>query len=686
MEYSDLWFYIWFSFRIVFIGLIFIYLVSGLDDLLVDLIYYARATYRFLFKRKKIKPLTVEELNQRPEQMTAVLIPAWKEDNVIGKMLSTACSTLDYRSYRIFVGTYPNDEETRLEVERVREIHSHITPVVTPLAGPTNKADCLNWIIQEVRAYEARHHMAFQIFVLHDAEDILHPLSLKYYNYLIPRAQMIQLPVYILNHQYLNFVNGTYLDEFAEVHTKELRVRELLTSSIPSAGVGTALSRAAIEFLSKKRKNQIFNIQTLTEDYQLGIVLQELEGKKMFLQQRIERVETSRRKISKREVQKRISEPISTREFFPNSFGAAVRQKSRWILGICLQGWSYGWTKSLGSNYFLFRDRKSLLTNIAVFAGYLVVFFWIACKLVEAVRPELAIPPLIEPREIYYKLLLVVLFLFLWRILNRVYCVWRLYGVLHGFLSIPRLILGNLLNFCATCMALKRFIKSKLTGEQPAWGKTEHAFPTESQLGGFHRKLGDLLLEARKITPSQLHDGLKEQRKRGGKIGEVLVDMGMLWDEDLVFAIAKQRNEKAVEIDPFATPPLLLNMVSRETAERFRVFPLALENDTLVLATDELDRTERLKEISRRFNRPVSFRLTSKPDLDFAISRGYGSRTHPVPRALENRLGQRLIVAGKLNNGELKEAIRLQKRTRQKLGEILVQKNMVSSKQLEPFI
>ena len=31
--------------------------------------------------------------------------------------------------------------------------------------------------------------------VLHDSEDVLHPLELKFFNYLLPRKDMIQLPV-----------------------------------------------------------------------------------------------------------------------------------------------------------------------------------------------------------------------------------------------------------------------------------------------------------------------------------------------------------------------------------------------------------------------------------------------------------------------------------------------------------
>ena len=69
------------------IGLIVIFLVSGLDDFFVDVVYYCRAAYRFLFKRNKVKPITWEQLEAVPEKPVAIMVPAWKEADVIADMV-----------------------------------------------------------------------------------------------------------------------------------------------------------------------------------------------------------------------------------------------------------------------------------------------------------------------------------------------------------------------------------------------------------------------------------------------------------------------------------------------------------------------------------------------------------------------------------------------------------------------
>ena len=134
-------------------------------------------------------------------------------------------NVLDYREYVVFVGTYPNDQQTIDEVERMRRRYKRLRRVEVPHDGPTSKADCLNWLILAIFDYEKRHDIEFAGVILHDSEDVLHPMELRFYNYLLPRKDMIQLPVTSLDREWYELVAGVYMDEFAEWHAKDLVVR-----------------------------------------------------------------------------------------------------------------------------------------------------------------------------------------------------------------------------------------------------------------------------------------------------------------------------------------------------------------------------------------------------------------------------------------------------------------------------
>jgi adsorption protein B len=669
---ENILFFTWLIFRALFVGLLFLFLISGLDDLFVDIVYYFRHLHRYLFKRKIIKDVTVEQLAEKPEQNAAILIPAWDESAVIFQMVLNTVTSVQYKNFHIFVGSYPNDEPTRLAVEKVREIHSNVSVIVTPADGPTNKADCLNWIFQGVRVFEKDHDVKFDFYVMHDAEDVVHPLSLKYYNFLIPRIHFIQIPVFPFTVKLGNIVTGIYMDEFAESHTKDMRVREVLANALPSAGVGTAISAEAIAYLAEKSKNQIFDIDTLTEDYMMGLKLSEFQGKSIFLQTQVVPANAPKtedgQKISK--------EPMATREFFPGSFWQAVHQKARWILGISLQGWSFGWSKTFGENYFLFRDRKSVVTNLAVVVGYVVVIYSLIHGYIRHFT-DIAVPPLIEANEWSFFILKIVLIMFIWRMLNRIRATWVIYGPAHGFMAVPRLFVGNILNFFATCAAIDRFVKAKISGKMPEWGKTDHAFPTEEQLRGYRHRLGDLLLEKHFVTAAQLEEAVKLQAGSNKRLGDILVETGALWEEDLVHALSLQNNRPDCEIDPFMTPKYLFKVVTEDISRKYNIFPLYIKDNVLILATDNFEIEEGEKnEIEELLKMPTSLVWCATVDIEFARKRTYIDGLSAPPPA--SRLGTKLLEDGGVSEDQLRDALRKQKRSGKRLGDILVEMGAIT--------
>ena len=147
--------------------------------------------------------------------MIAIMVPAWKESDVIASMVENLVQVMDYQQYVVFIGTYCNDRETIDEVERMARRYPQLQRVEVPHAGPTCKADCLNWVIQAIFLYEQTHSQSFAGVVLHDSEDVLHPLELKFFNYLLPRKDMIQLPVASLEREWYEYPGSIGVDSEA---------------------------------------------------------------------------------------------------------------------------------------------------------------------------------------------------------------------------------------------------------------------------------------------------------------------------------------------------------------------------------------------------------------------------------------------------------------------------------------
>jgi bacteriophage N4 adsorption protein B len=534
-------YYRWLEYAAVAVA--FVILVSSIDDLFIDAWYWTREIKRALTVKRRYKPLRPEQLRDRPEQHIAIMIPAWLEYDVIAAMLENMVKVLDYRAYTIFVGTYRNDAATITEAERMRRRYKQLVRVEVPHDGPTCKADCLNWIVQAIFAHEAQHGIEFAGVVLHDSEDVLHPLELQFFNYLLPRKDLIQIPVASLERDWSDLVAGVYMDEFAEWHGKDLVVRESLAKTVPSAGVGTCFSRRALLTLAAETNNQPFNTQTLTEDYDIGVRLA-AHGMYSILarfsvEYRVKRV-TWFGFGKEKEVIVRM--PLCVREYFPNTFRTSYRQKARWSLGICFQGWAYfGWYGSLADRYFLLRDRKGAVTAFVAIFAYVLLAQYVLFEVAKAGGlMRLSYPPLLSTHGWIGTLLELNAVALVLRIGQRAYFTGRVFGWEHGFLSIPRMVIGNFVNFMAMARAWKQYLSHLFLGTRLVWDKTMHDFPSADGLATERAKLGELLVSWQAIDEEHRQAALEKQNKQHIPFGRVLVQEGWLNEEVLAEAIAFQ--------------------------------------------------------------------------------------------------------------------------------------------------
>ena len=487
-----------------------IILLSSMDDLFIDAWYWVRQIVRRFTVERRHRPLSVTQLQSREEQHIAIMIPAWHEQDVIAAMLEDMVRVLDYRAYTVFVGTYQNDAATISEVERMRLRYKHLHRVEVPHDGPTCKADCLNWIVQAVLHYEFEAGIEFAGYVMHDSEDVLHPVELKFFNYLLPRKDMIQLPVASLERNWFELVAGTYMDEFAEWHAKDLVVRESLVGSVPSAGVGTCFSRRALLGLIAETDNQPFNTDTLTEDYDIGTRIARLGMQSIFPRFPVQF--TTRRRGwfgfgKQREIT--VTMPLCVREFFPDTLRTAYRQRARWTLGIGLQGWKQtGWSGSIANRYLLLRDRKGIVTAFVGMLAYGLVLqfllFAVASSL--GLTPDHFPSPFIDSTWTQWLLGANFISLML-RVIQRVTFTTRLYGWEHGVLSVPRMVIGNFINFLAVVRAWRLFLVHVVTGKRLAWDKTMHDFPSADGLRNTRQNLGELLLSWQAIDETNMGIG-----------------------------------------------------------------------------------------------------------------------------------------------------------------------------------
>ena len=432
------------------------FLLFAINDLAVDVIYFARSIWRSLtvYTRYPRAFASYFVFNKNPG-FIAVLVPAWDESAVIASMLKAMLDRLDYDRYRIFVGHYHNDPATAAAIASVKD--PRIEAVEIPSSGPTTKADCLNHLYDALIAYETANDCEAKAVVLHDAEDVVHRFELRIFDALIGRAAVIQLPVLPLPDPHSRWISGHYCDEFAEAHMKELVVREAIGAAVPLAGVGCAIERRALCRLAALQDGRPFAGASMTEDYEIGLRLGALGLKTMFV-----RIPT----------QPGESAVVASRGHFPATLGSAVRQKARWLGGIALAGWDrLGWSGGIGERWMRMRDRRGPLAALLLLAAYGAALLWSQLWLAEALGAP--IQARLSPGIV--TLLTINGWLLAWRVLMRAAFTTSAYGLGEGLLSVPRLVVGNVI----AMLAAARAVSIHLGGGAKRWDKTRHIFPAE---------------------------------------------------------------------------------------------------------------------------------------------------------------------------------------------------------------
>jgi adsorption protein B len=436
---------------LLFAGIFF--LLGAIDEFAVDICWlWMKLTGRAETDRIDRSDFVGDALQGK----AALFIPAWLESSVIGTTLAHALHAWPQADLTIYIGCYRNDPDTVAAALRAAGRDKRVRIVIHDRQGPSTKADCLNRLYRAMCMDEERQGSVTRMVMLQDAEDMVDPAALSLADRALDRADFVQLPVLPEPQSASRWVGSHYCEEFAEAHGKAMVVRQAVGAAMPAAGVGCSFSRAILERLAQAQSRDAggpFSVESLTEDYELGIRIKALGGRSQFLRLRGED-----------------GRLVATRAFFPARLGEAVRQKTRWIHGIALQGWDrLGWSGNAIETWMLLRDRRGPLTALVLAAAYLLLILasllWLANWLGMG-RPW-------TPDPLIQFLLAANLASFGWRTGWRCTFTAKEYGWIEGLRAVLRIPVANIIAIMAGRRAIFAYLRTFGRGA-PAWDKTHH--------------------------------------------------------------------------------------------------------------------------------------------------------------------------------------------------------------------
>jgi type IV pilus assembly protein PilB len=100
-------------------------------------------------------------------------------------------------------------------------------------------------------------------------------------------------------------------------------------------------------------------------------------------------------------------------------------------------------------------------------------------------------------------------------------------------------------------------------------------------------KLGEILLIMGLVTHQQLVEVEKTQSKNNKRIGNILVETGIITDRDLLNALSRQLGIPHISLRPGLYESAVIALLPRDVARRLEVLPMFKVHNTLTLATTD---------------------------------------------------------------------------------------------------
>jgi type IV pilus assembly protein PilB len=138
-------------------------------------------------------------------------------------------------------------------------------------------------------------------------------------------------------------------------------------------------------------------------------------------------------------------------------------------------------------------------------------------------------------------------------------------------------------------------------------------------------KLGEILLKENLITPDQLKQALDHQKANGGRLGNSLVKLGFLNDDEVTAVLSRQYGVPSINLAYFEVDPSVTKLIPMETATKYQVLPLSRVGSSLTLAMVDPTNVFAMDDIKFMTGFNIEPVVASEAAILDAIKKHYGS-------------------------------------------------------------
>lgn len=137
------------------------------------------------------------------------------------------------------------------------------------------------------------------------------------------------------------------------------------------------------------------------------------------------------------------------------------------------------------------------------------------------------------------------------------------------------------------------------------------------------KQLGEILLERSLINAKQLQEALEIQKSKGGLIGEILVSLGFVREEDIAKALTTQFGLPYLPLSNYEIDPEVIKLVPENVARQYNLIPLDKIADTLTITVSNPLNIQAIEDIEFLTNCNIQIFVSTMSEIKGAIKKYY---------------------------------------------------------------
>jgi type IV pilus assembly protein PilB len=140
-------------------------------------------------------------------------------------------------------------------------------------------------------------------------------------------------------------------------------------------------------------------------------------------------------------------------------------------------------------------------------------------------------------------------------------------------------------------------------------------------------QLVNILTENNILSPEQLDKALEIQKRKGGRLSNILVSLNLINEKDLMLALSKSLHIPPINLEKLKIKPEVIEVIPEHIARHYQLIPISKIGDNLTVAVSDPLNIFTLDDIRALTNYKIKTVLSTEKDIKEAINRYYSQNT-----------------------------------------------------------